>query len=124
MCAVLSVLGRREGEPGAFVHQSDALWPAMPLGGGRHAGFASAMTGRERQGDEGGVLVIQGVLGLGLCLGLLVQGGLLQVGGFGARIGQESPWGVSCLRVLWGRWACSAERAVSALGRPRVSEDH
>ena len=86
--------------------------------------FASVMRGRERQGDEGGVLVIQGVLELGLCLGPLAQGGLLQVGGFGARIDQERPWGVSCLRVLWGRWACSAERAVSALGRLRESEYH
>jgi len=82
------------------------------------------MTVRERQGDEGGVLVIRGALELGLCLGSLAQGGLLQVGGFGARIDQGRPWGVSGLRVLWGRWACSAERAVSALGKPRVSEDH
>ena len=67
----------------------------MPLGGGLHAEFASAMTGRERQGGEGGVLVIQGVLELGLWLGPLAQGGLLQVGGFGARIDQERPWGVS-----------------------------
>ena len=96
----------------------------MPLGEGLHAEFASAMTGRERQGDEGGVLVIQGVLEPGLCLGQLAQDGLLQVGGFGARIDQERPWGVSCLKVLWGRLACSAERVVSALGRPRVSEDH
>ena len=80
------------------------------------------MMGRERQGDEGGVLVIQGVLELALCL--VAQGELLQVGGFGAKTDQERPWRVSCLKVLWGRWACSAERAVSALGRQRASEDH
>ena len=97
---VLSVLGRKEGEPGAFVHQSDALWQAMPLGGGLHAEFASAMTGTERQGGEGGVLVNQGVLGLGLCLGSLDQGGLLWVAGSEVRIDREKPWRVSGLEVL------------------------
>ena len=79
---------------------------------------------REKQGDEGGVLVIQAVLELGLCLGSLVQGGPLQVGEFGAGNDQGTPWRVSGLRVLWGRWACSTLRAVSALEKLRVSEDH
>ena len=97
----------------------------MLLGEGLHVEFASVMRGRERQGDEGGVSVIQGVLGLGLCLGSLApQDGQLWVAGFGAGIDQERPLGVSCLTVLLGRSACSAVTAVSALGRPRVSEDH
>jgi len=54
--------------------------------------FASVMRGRERQGDEGEVSVIQGVSELGLCLGSPApQDGQLWVAGFGARIDQERP---------------------------------
>jgi len=64
----------------------------MPLVAGLHVEFASGMTVRERQGDEGEVSVIQGVLELGLCLGSPApQDGQLWVAGFGARIDQERP---------------------------------
>ena len=82
------------------------------------------MRGRGRQGDEGEVLGIQEVLGLGLCLGSLDQGGLLWVAGSEVRTDREKPWRVSGLGVLSGRSASSGERAVSALGRLRESEYH
>ena len=85
----------------------------MLLVAGLRAEFASGMMGKERQGDEGGVSVIQGVLELGLCLGLLApQGGLMWVAGFGARSVQGNLSGESCLTVLLGKLACSALTAV------------